>query len=201
MGLVVCFYLLSSEHDVDAQVHSVPADRLLTACGKWSTELHKEIYVFDGGRWIKNHQLWAAVQSSSWDDVILDPSMKRNLINDVHGFFNSRQTYEEYAVPWKRGIILHGVPGCGKTISIKALMNSLQAKNVASLYVKSLKACQGQQYSVRSIFSQARVMAPCLLIFEDLDSLIVDEVRSYFLNEVDGLENNDGILMIGSTSK
>jgi transitional endoplasmic reticulum ATPase len=43
-------------------------------------------------------------------------------------------------------------------------------------------------------------MAPCLLIFEDLDSLITDQTRSYFLNEVDGLESNDGILMVGSTN-
>lgn len=201
MGLMIYYYVLSSKHDVDAQAHSASADRFITACGKWSKELHEEIYVFDGGYWTKNRQLWASVQTSSWDDVILDPVMKETLIKDVHGFFNSRQTYQKYSVPWKRGIILHGVPGCGKTISIKALINSLQAKNVASLYVKSLKACNGQQYSIRAIFSHARVMAPCLLIFEDLDSLIVDEVRSYFLNEVDGLDSNDGILMIGSTSK
>lgn len=43
-------------------------------------------------------------------------------------------------------------------------------------------------------------MAPCLLIFEDLDSMVTDEIRSYFLNEVDGLDANDGILMIGSTN-
>jgi SpoVK/Ycf46/Vps4 family AAA+-type ATPase len=43
-------------------------------------------------------------------------------------------------------------------------------------------------------------MAPCLLIFEDLDSLVEEETRSYFLNEVDGLESNEGILMIGSTN-
>jgi transitional endoplasmic reticulum ATPase len=38
------------------------------------------------------------------------------------------------------------------------------------------------------------------LIFEDPDSLITEETRSYFLNEIDGLESNDGILMIGSTN-
>jgi ATP-dependent 26S proteasome regulatory subunit len=43
-------------------------------------------------------------------------------------------------------------------------------------------------------------MAPCLLIFEDIDSLVSPMVRSYFLNEVDGLESNHGILMIGSTN-
>lgn len=37
-------------------------------------------------------------------------------------------------------------------------------------------------------------------MFEDLDSIVTDGVRSYFLNEVDGLENNDGIFMVGSTN-
>lgn len=51
-----------------------------------------------------------------------------------------------------------------------------------------------------SIFQKARQFAPCYLVFEDLDSIVSDQVRSYFLNEVDGLKNNDGIFMIGSTN-
>jgi transitional endoplasmic reticulum ATPase len=50
---------------------------------------------------------------------------------------------------------------------------------VPSLYVKSLdNKCNTPQYSVSEIFKKARKMAPCLLVFEDLDSLIVDSVRS-----------------------
>jgi len=193
-------YILSPKSDVNTHAHSTSADHLITVVGRWTSQLHEEIYVFDSGVWLKNHDLWSAVQSSSWDDVILDVAMKDTLINDVSSFFDSRSVYEEYSVPWKRGIIFHGTPGCGKTISIKALMNNLQGKDVASLYVKSFSGCQGLQHSIRVIFTQARNMAPCLLIFEDLDSLVVDEVRSYFLNEVDGLESNNGILMIGSTN-
>ncbi|KAI7209833.1 P-loop containing nucleoside triphosphate hydrolase protein [Hortaea werneckii] len=199
LGYTHNYYILTPKEE-SWDGHSPSADKLIKACGKWSRDLHEEIYVFDGGRWCKNHGLWSAVQNASWDDVILDPSMKETLVNDVHGFFDSRAVYEEYSVPWKRGIIMHGTPGCGKTISIKALMNSLQAKNVASLYVKSFDCCNGAQYSIRSIFAMARRMAPCLLVFEDLDSLVKDESRSYFLNEVDGLEDNNGILMIGSTN-
>ena len=66
--------------------------------------------------------------------------------------------------------------------------------------VKSLAGCHGPHYSVREIFVKARQMAPCLLVFEDLDSMITDKVKSFFLNEVDGLESNDGIMMIGSTN-
>ncbi|EME44520.1 hypothetical protein DOTSEDRAFT_72104 [Dothistroma septosporum NZE10] len=198
-GTTAMYFILTPASSAGPD-HSEQADKLIKAAGKWSTQLHEEVYVFDSGRWMKDPKLWQAVQNSYWDDVILDPAMKDTLINDVENFFDSRAVYEEYSVPWKRGIILHGEPGCGKTISIKALMNSLQKRNVASMYVKSFEAQDGQQYSIRQIFKQARIMAPCMLIFEDLDSLVVDKFRSYFLNEVDGLENNDGILMIGSTN-
>lgn len=150
----------------------------------------------------KNKGLWRSVQDVSWDDVILDPAMKAKLIEDVQGFFDSQEMYQNFKVPWKRGVILHGVPGNGKTISVKALINSLalRPQPVQSLYVKSLDACSGDKWSLQQIFQKARRMAPCLLVLEDLDSLVTDNTRSYFLNEVDGLESNDGILIIGSTN-
>lgn len=45
--------------------------------------------------------------------------------------------------------------------------------------------CQGSKYSIQMIFAMARKMAPCVLIFEDLDSMVTDKARSYFLNEVE----------------
>ncbi|KAB5576084.1 P-loop containing nucleoside triphosphate hydrolase protein [Coniochaeta sp. 2T2.1] len=181
--------------------HSV-ADPLVLAASQWARDLHDEIYVFDNQSWNKDAQLYLDVKSSSWDDVVLDPTMKRTLIRDVRGFFDNRELYHSLKVPWKRGVIFHGVPGNGKTISLKALINSLSKREdpIPSLYVKSFDGCRGAKWSIQSIFEHARNMAPCLLVFEDLDSLVEDECRSYFLNEVDGLESNDGILMIGSTN-
>jgi transitional endoplasmic reticulum ATPase len=80
-------------------------------------------------------------------------------------------------------------------------MHSLASRPtpIPTLYVKSLgKSCD--QDDVRSIFDKAREAAPCLLVFEDIDSLVSDNVKSFFLNEVDGLEGNDGVMMIGSTN-
>lgn len=54
--------------------------------------------------------------------------------------------------------------------------------------------------AISEVFRMARLQAPCLLIFEDLDSMITDMNRSYFLNEVDGMDGNDGLLMIGTTN-
>jgi len=91
----------------------------------------------------------------------------------------------------------------GKTISTKALMHDISLRvspTISCLYVKTFNTYQGPEYGIRQIFLMARKMAPCLLIFEDIDSLVSPMVRSYFLNEVDGLESNHGILMIGSTN-
>ncbi|KAI9881257.1 MAG: hypothetical protein M1830_005543 [Pleopsidium flavum] len=202
-GRVRNCYILAKRSSTDvASGDPSPTDELILAASKWCSEVHKEIYVFDSGMWTKNKELWNSVQKASWNEVILDSAMKKKLIDDIEGFFDRKNAYKQFAVPWKRGIIFHGVPGNGKTISIKALMHSLSVRSepVPSLYVKSFDACQGPQYSIRSIFAHARNSAPCLLIFEDIDSLVTDKVRSYFLNEVDGLESNDGIIMIGSTN-
>jgi transitional endoplasmic reticulum ATPase len=195
------FYILHPSTPTDG--HCAETDSLILAAGKWTSQLHEEIFIFDDGYWEKSKELWKSVNGASWSDVILDPEMKKNLIEDVQGFFDNQSLYEGFAVPWKRGVILHGVPGNGKTVSIKALMSALYAREdaIPSLYVKSFETnCQTMQYAIRQIFQMARSQAPCLLIFEDLDSLVNDDIRSYFLNEVDGLESNDGILMIGSTN-
>ena len=58
----------------------------------------------------------------------------------------------------------------------------------------------GPERAIGEIFAKARESAPCLLIFEDLDSLITPEVQSYLLNEMDGISSNQGILVVGSTN-
>ncbi|TQS32254.1 hypothetical protein Golomagni_07437, partial [Golovinomyces magnicellulatus] len=128
--------------------------------------------------------------------------LKKTIIDDHLSFFKSEETYKNLQVPWKRGLIFYGPPGNGKTISVKAMMNMLykQKTQVQTLYVRSLRSFFGPEDSINNIFRQARAYAPCYLVFEDLDTIVSDEVRSYFLNEVDGLKSNDGIFMIGSTN-
>ncbi|KAJ4386241.1 hypothetical protein N0V93_009134 [Gnomoniopsis smithogilvyi] len=202
-GAQKALFILAPCSDEVVDDHHTDIDALLLACGSWTKELHGEIFVFDQARWSKSKDLYKSVESSSWDDVILHPDTKSKLIEDIQGFFENEGLYKSFDIPWKRGVILHGVPGNGKTISIKALINSLSKREpeaIASLYVKSLDHCNGPRHSIQMIFSKARNVAPCVLIFEDLDSMVTDKVRSYFLNEIDGLESNDGILMIGSTN-
>lgn len=67
---------------------------------------------------------------------------------------------------------------------------------IPTLYVKSAPGT----YYIGSVFGFARYMSPCLLILEDIETIVTSTTRSYFFNEVDGLENNSGILTVASTN-
>jgi transitional endoplasmic reticulum ATPase len=131
-SVVTNFFILSS--DVTKN------EGLLMAAGRWANELHEEIWVFDSGYWQKSAELYSSIMKTSWDAVILDPAMKKALIDDHSTFFASKSTYADLKVPWKRGLIYYGPPGNGKTISIKATMKMLyEMKNpVPTLYVRTL---------------------------------------------------------------
>jgi hypothetical protein len=116
------------------------ARALLLAAGAYWSRLHGEIWVFDQGFWNRDRELWESMRGARWEDVILDPDMKKGIIGDVNRFFDGREAYNRLKVPWKRGIIFHGPPGNGKTISIKATMHMLyeRPEEVPTLYVKTL---------------------------------------------------------------
>jgi len=177
-----------------------PSKDLLIAAGGWAHALHDEIWVFNQGLWDKDRGLWKEVQKANWKDVILDEDFKATLHKDVFGFFSSERVYSDLQIPWKRGIVMYGPPGNGKTISIKAIMKGALDRGYSPLYVKSFKSWAGEEFAMIHVFEKARAEAPCVLILEDLDSLINDSNRSFFLNQLDGLENNDGLLVIGSTN-
>lgn len=160
-------------------------DKLIASIGVWQKPDDKYVYVYDG-YWQASSSLYKEVQKANWEDVILNEEMKKTITGLMHKFFDSEDIYKDLGVPWKRGVIFYGPAGNGKTISIKALMHSLFKKNgdsIPSLYVKAAP----NTWDIRSIFSLARYMAPCLLIFEDIDTIVTPGSRSYFFNEVDGL--------------
>lgn len=66
------------------------------------------VYVYDG-YWTMSRALFEEVQKANWDDVILDEGMKKALTELMHKFFDSEDIYKDLGVPWKRGVIFHGV--------------------------------------------------------------------------------------------
>lgn len=163
-----------------------------------NAEVRDEILVFNGGCFSKDEQLYRDIQSSVLDNLVLPGNLKEELAEDCQSFFDSRALYEQYGVPWKRGYLLMGPPGNGKSHAVKALLNHLKKP---CIYVQSFKSEHSTDHSVmRALFKRARVTTPCILVLEDLDSLINDGNRSFFLNELDGFAANHGILAIATTN-
>ncbi|KAF7798910.1 hypothetical protein EIP86_010138 [Pleurotus ostreatoroseus] len=194
--MYACRYPIGfGENVVQYLLHEGPEDHsraLLTAAGIWTNDLHDEIYVFDSGYWSKDHKLWLEVQKADWDDVILKDEFKKRLQKDVFGFFDSETLYKNLSIPWK--------VRNGKTISMKVIMKECDAKGYYPLYVKSFRSWKGEEGAMTDVFEKARQLSPCVIILEDLDSLINPNNRSFFLNQLDGLESNDGLLVIGTTN-
>jgi len=174
------------------------AEALIARVCRHCSEVSGQVLVFDGGGWEKDEQLFAAIRNVSMAGLVLRGSLRDDIVRDIKTFFDSRRTYDRYRVPYKRGVLLYGPPGNGKTHFLKGLIASFE---VPCLYVKSLKArYDGQHDSIRRIFSRARAVAPCLLVFEDLESIVTDDNRSFFLNELDGFAENTGVVVLATSN-
>lgn len=174
------------------------AKEFLREVCRWNTEVRGEVLVFDGGCWNKDAMLFQSIKNATFDNLILKGNLKETVREDLQQFFASRSLYEEYGVPWKRGILFVGPPGNGKTHAVKAIINALTQP---CLYVKSFRAQHNtDEDNIRQVFDRARKSAPCILVLEDLDSLLTAENRSFFLNELDGFAANVGIVALATTN-
>ena len=163
----------------------------------WTSDSDRRVTVYDG-RFRRDPDLEKALLSSSWDSLVLEESLKSRLQHEVHSFFTSREDYERYGLSWRRGILMYGPPGNGKTHAIKSLLN-LAGK--PCLVVRSLNDEDDSDESVIArIFSRARQMSPAIVLFEDIDSLVSRSHLSSLLNELDGLARNDGLLFLATTN-
>ena len=173
-------------------------DAFIDAVCRWNHEVRGEILLYAGGCFSKSTKLYQAITNASFDNLVLHGSLKDQIREDFTQFLTSRETYESHGVPWKRGALFLGPPGNGKTMCVKALVRLLA---IPCLYVQSFKAeYTPLQSSIETLFQRARETAPCVIVLEDIDSLLGDDARSFFLNELDGFAANTGIITLATTN-
>lgn len=173
-------------------------EAFVDAVSRWNHEVRGEILVFKDGCFQKSAKLYSAVTASSFDQLILEGTFKQQIVDDFTWFLASRETYEEHGVPWKRGALFIGPPGNGKTLCMKALIRTL---GIPCIYVQSFESPHSlPQTGMETVFRRARSTAPCLLVLEDIDALLLEGTRSYFLNELDGFASNSGVVTLATTN-
>jgi hypothetical protein len=186
-----------SQSQVLAETIEIAREFVLEGCA-FCNHPGDAIMRFQNGCWSKSHELWQMVQASSFEDLVLAGDLKERIVDDFSSFLAARAEYERYKVPHKRGVLLLGPPGNGKTHCLRALIKFL---NVPCLYVMSLKErYMPEDACIDAVFTRARELTPCCLVFEDLDAMIHDKNRSYFLNQLDGISNASGLLTLATTN-
>ncbi len=180
-----------------AENRAVAEDFLVAVC-EYNVEVRGEVLVFDGGCWSKDSTLLADIRDATLDNLVLRGTLKNDIHADLVQFFASRDLYQRFRVPWKRGVLFLGPPGNGKTHTVKALINALDQP---CLYVKSFKVDFGtDEENIHRVFERARKSAPCILVMEDLDALITPQNRAFFLNELDGFVANAGVVVLATSN-
>ena len=86
---------------------SKTTDTLIQTIGDWLMSDQEVVWVYDRF-WSRSKPLWNQVQKATWDKVILDENVKKDLASVANKFFSSRDVYEDLGVPWKRGLLFHG---------------------------------------------------------------------------------------------
>ncbi|TYP68336.1 AAA family ATPase [Paenibacillus methanolicus] len=129
------------------------------------------------------------------EEVVMHDDVKKDIYRSIDRFFSEdRSFYETFGVPYKRGILLYGKPGNGKTTLVKSIAGSVQAP--VAYWQITEHTCSD---TIQEVFEAAASLAPMILVVEDMDAM-PERARSYFLNTLDGATSKEGIFLIGTTN-
>jgi cell division protease FtsH len=140
-----------------------------------------------------------------WDSIVLDAQIKREIRANTIDFLNKRKCFIEYGIPQKRGIILAGEPGTGKTVICKALMAEADGITCITTNAYSLDA---DEY-ITELYELAQDLSPCIVFIEDIDLIGQNRQELGYrsgpallslLAVLDGIEEKKEIVTVATTN-
>merc|ERR1719329_881416 len=153
------------------------------------------------------------VPNIKWDDIGGLEDVKRNLQEMILYPIDHPDKFEKFGMNPSRGVLFYGPPGCGKTLLAKAVANECQANFISIKGPELLTMWFGEsEANVREVFDKARAAAPCVLFFDELDSVGVargsgeaggagDRVMNQLLTEIDGVGVKKNVFFVGATNR
>ncbi|KAK3022855.1 hypothetical protein RJ639_046042 [Escallonia herrerae] len=119
------------------------------------------------------------VPNVSWEDIGGLENVKRELQETVQYPVEHPEKFEKFGMSPSKGVLFYGPPGCGKTLLAKAIANECQANFISVKGPELLTMWFGEsEANVREIFDKARQSAPCVLFFDELDSIATQVLPS-----------------------
>lgn len=138
----------------------------------------------------------------SWNDIILDETTLSVVKGHVTEIFQFSEYLRANKLPIKRGIILAGPPGTGKTMLVKALINETD-----STIIYALPTQLQRPIDIQRVCDMAKSLSPCMLIIEDIDWIAEDRSESQnagsviqLMNYLDGVQEFSDIVTLATTN-
>jgi transitional endoplasmic reticulum ATPase len=155
------------------------------------------------------------VPNISWEDIGGLEDVKRDLKELVQYPVEHPEKFEKFGMSPSKGVLFYGPPGCGKTLMAKAVANECQANFISVKGPELLTMWFGEsEANVRDVFEKARQAAPCVLFFDELDSIAqqrggssgdgggaADRVMNQLLTEMDGVGAKKNVFIVGATNR
>jgi len=156
------------------------------------------------------------IPTVTWDDVGGLENVKKELQELVQYPVEHPEKFLKFGMMPSKGVLFYGPPGCGKTLLAKAIANECQANFISIKGPELLTMWFGEsEANVRDVFDKARSAAPCVLFFDELDSIAKsrggggggdaggasDRVINQILTEMDGMGSKKNVFIIGATNR
>jgi transitional endoplasmic reticulum ATPase len=159
-------------------------------------------------------EVYIEVSTVHWDDVGGLEEVKQHLKEAVEWPLKNPEIFSRLGIKAPKGILLYGPPGCGKTLLARAVATESEANFISIKGPEVFSKWVGEsEKAIREVFRKARMAAPAVIFFDEMDSLtprrglgfsdsgVSERVISQLLTEMDGIVTLQDIVVIAATNR
>ena len=209
---------LNADPDKDTAMAAVEDDEFLNSSvgGNFSPQAlpameHFRTIIEDFTPALRNEG-FTDIPNVTWEQVGALEHARKQLQMSIIGPIQNPEQYRDFGLECTGGILLWGPPGCGKTLVAQAVAHEAKASFILINGPELLNKYVGEsERAVRELFQRARTSAPCILFFDEIDSIAPPRANSStesgarvvnaLLTELDGAKDRTGVYVIGTTNR
>ncbi|MHA1912244.1 MAG: CDC48 family AAA ATPase [Candidatus Kariarchaeaceae archaeon] len=158
-------------------------------------------------------EVFIEIPNVNYDDVGGLKEVIASLKEAVEWPIKSPERFLKLGISPPKGVLLYGPPGTGKTLIAKAVASESEANFISIKGPELLSKWVGEsEKAIREVFRKARLAAPCIIFFDEIDSMaprrgsssdnpVTERVISQFLTEIDGMELLKDVMILAATNR